>query len=140
MGIDGKPIRRHLVMTPGIATLLWFGILSLVAILGLITDSIRFMKIDADRRMLSKPKHYPEWYMKTPRWVIKYIWPADPIIPVIVYCELIVGIICVILGPISIALCFFFAFKPLKVLSMCHLWLEAGMRLITAVLFDNIWK
>ncbi len=127
-------------MTLGLATICIFGLISFFAIPALLDDAERMMMEDSNKRMRYKPKHFPEWYMKTPQWVIKYIWPADPIIPKVLYYEVIVCIVMVVLGPINIAICLVFSFRPVKVLAVCHLWLGAGMRITASIMFDLIWK
>ena len=85
-------------MTPGIAVTLYFGLASLVFVLSLTGDAERMILEDADNRIQSenrvqpKPKEFPEWYMETPQWIIKYIWPANLIIPKVIYCVIIVSI------------------------------------------------
>ena len=126
-------------MKPIMVVLLGFLLQSLVS-LSLINEAIGYMKDDSKRRVSSQSKYYPQWYQDTPNWIKKHIWPADPIIPIFTYFEVLLGLIFAVLGPINIGICIVLGYKYAYILFFIHMSLIVATRLLAGLIDYVMWK
>lgn len=125
-----------------VALLFTFLILSLMSGLGIENEVCAYLERDSkNRRWDGRMPDDPEkWYMPSPHWVKKYVWPADPVMPKFLYYEIIHGIICVLLGPVNIILCLIWGYKLFKLLILSQGFYGVLIRIISGHLFYKMWK
>ena len=122
-----------------IAVILLFSLITFVTVLVPIRTAVYLMKEDSKKRVLYSP-NYPQWYISTPKWVIKYIWPADPIIPFYLYCEVLVGVVNTVIGPIGAIIVFLIGYKYTVVIAVCHMYTVIFFEIVNLILDKIMWK
>ncbi len=126
-------------MPLSIAVILLFSLITFVGVVGPIRDAVYLIKKDSEKRNLFCP-NYPRWYINTPKWVIKYIWPADSIIPFYLYYEIVVGVVSAVIGPIDVIIVFLIGYRYTVFVALCHMGIVAIVEIITPILDRIMWK
>ena len=110
-----------------IAVILLFSLITFVTVLVPIRTAVYLMKEDSKKRVLYSP-NYPQWYISTPKWVIKYIWPADP------------GVVNTVIGPIGAIIVFLIGYKYTVVIAVCHMYTVIFFEIVNLILDKIMWK
>lgn len=110
--------------------------------LSIVNEVEAYLKKDSKKRSWDglMPENPEKWYMISPQWFKKYVWPADSIMPKFLYYEIIHGIIFVLLGPINILISYIFGYKLVMPLVCIQGGYGLMIRIKSACLFHKMWK